>query len=417
MPLSTSLRLAVVCFMAVAIGLGMAVISLAKVALVLCGLLMLLAVSLSRKPLQPAMPADLWAPAAIALALAGMALTLAWTSAPLDDALKAFAKHAKLIMIPLLIWLVRSRREARLALACYAAVQLLVLLSSWLLVLDLPVPWSTREHTPDEKYSVFATHLDQPIMLSTFAALCWQLRGEIPGRYGRWLMLGVVALALGHLLLFTQGRTGQVVGIGLLSLAVYWEIPRRYRLAGLAAPVAVALLFVLGASPTVRDRLLLIGSEVHEYAQQSPAATEVDTSSGQRLNFWHRSLQAAAERPLFGHGVGSWNLEYNRLEGGKARSGTDGVRNPHQEFLLWLVEGGAMGLLLLLGVVAALLRDSLRLPQQASRAAVSALAALVLACLFNSSLYDGAIGDYLCVVMGLTLALGLRERAESHGAA
>ncbi len=31
------------------------------------------------------------------------------------------------------------------------------------------------------------------------------------------------------------------------------------------------------------------------------------SSSGERLNFWHRSVQAIAERPWSGFGVGSFN--------------------------------------------------------------------------------------------------------------
>ena len=41
----------------------------------------------------------------------------------------------------------------------------------------------------------------------------------------------------------------------------------------------------------------------------------------------------------------------------------------------------------------------------------SALLALAVACLFNSTLYDGLIGDFFCVLIGLLLALGLSKPA------
>jgi O-antigen ligase len=37
------------------------------------------------------------------------------------------------------------------------------------------------------------------------------------------------------------------------------------------------------------------------------------------------------------------------------------------------------------------------------------LLALVIACLFNSSLYDAYIGDFFCLALGLLLAYGARS--------
>jgi len=46
-----------------------------------------------------------------------------------------------------------------------------------------------------------------------------------------------------------------------------------------------------------------------------------------------------------------------------------------------------------------------------ARALQSTLVALAVACLFNSTLYDGLIGDFFCVLIGLLLALGLSKPA------
>jgi hypothetical protein len=43
------------------------------------------------------------------------------------------------------------------------------------------------------------------------------------------------------------------------------------------------------------------------------------------------------------------------------------------------------------------------------RATHTAVAVTTVACLFNSSLYDALIGDYLCTVLGLLLALGVQQ--------
>jgi O-antigen ligase len=132
---------------------------------------------------------------------------------------------------------------------------------------------------------------------------------------------------------------------------------------------------------------------------------------GERLNYWRRSLQAIRERPVAGFGVGSWNMQYNRLEGGKGRLHTWNIRNPHQEFLLWMVEAGILGMLMIGAVFGAAIKDSLRMHTAAQRAAQSAVLAIGVSCLFNASLYDAQVGDYLCVALAIVLAFGLRSEA------
>ena len=58
-----------------------------------------------------------------------------------------------------------------------------------------------------------------------------------------------------------------------------------------------------------------------------------------------------------------------------------------------------------------ILRDTLRMEQNVARAAQSALAALAVACLFNSPIYDALIGDFFCIILGLLLALGVHVAA------
>lgn len=136
------------------------------------------------------------------------------------------------------------------------------------------------------------------------------------------------------------------------------------------------------------------------------------SSSGERLNFWHRSLQAIAERPLSGFGLGSFNQQYRRFDAGRGNPITFGVKNPHQEFLLWGVEAGVGAMLLLCALLFGLYRDLCLGERPAVRAGASAMAALLISCMFNSILFDAAIGDFFCVTIGLLMALSLRTAPE-----
>ena len=123
-------------------------------------------------------------------------------------------------------------------------------------------------------------------------------------------------------------------------------------------------------------------------------------------------MEAIAQKPLAGTGVGSWATTYNKIERLKNPDVKvlDVGSNQHQEFLLWGVQLGVAGVVLLLAFVVAVMLDFLKMDSPIARAGQSVLAALVVSCLFNSSLYDAYIGDFFCLSLGVLLAYGIRSR-------
>lgn len=384
-------------------GLSIAIISIAKLLLLLCAVAtLLLRKGLSRDGVALAQTFTL--PAVLAVLLA-FVLSLFWTVAPLQEAAGSLAKYGKLLLILAMMALIRDRREALYALAAFAVTQLLVVISSWMLFADMPVAWASSRTTVSH-YTVFSGYLDQGIMSAVFAALCWHLRGLVPGRFGPRIAAAAAVLSLANVFFVMVGRSGQLVGVALLSLAIMWQLPGRYRMIVAALPfLLVTVLFF--SSPMMRDRLTQLKTEVQGYSVKHDAST----SSGIRLAFWRRAAQVIAQRPLAGAGVGSWSSEYDRLErlDNPRHEDINRGSNPHQEYLLWGVQLGIPGLLLIAGFMLSVLRDTLKMETPYARAAQSALLALAVACLFNSTLYDGLIGDFFCVLIGLLLALGLSK--------
>lgn len=411
-----NLRLTAVCMAAASVGLSMVLISVSKLVLLLAGL----ATVLSRT--RPTHLKSGWIPNATAIAimvsLAAFTVSLLWTAAPMAEALGSLAKYGKLIAILIVITLIRSRREALFAIAAFALSQIFLVLSSWMLFAHLPVPWATSNMAIKE-YAVFSSYLDQGIISAVFAAVCWHLRGLVPGRFGQHVAIATSLLTMSNVLFVLSGRSGHAVAIALLSIAIMWELPRKYRAAVVIIPFGlVAILFF--SSSKVRDRIELVQSEVQSYSSHEKSIT----SSGIRLGLWMSAIQLIEERSITGWGVGSWSTGYNRIHRAQdpAHIDTPPNGNPHQEYLQWGVQLGIPGILIFIGLLLAILRDALRMEQQASRAAISALTGLGVASLFNSSLFDALIGDYFCVTIGLMLALGAHPdraaatAARHHGA-
>ena len=394
-----ALRLALVGFAAVSVGLPIVFISAAKFTLFVGASILLILESRAKE--RPSPLQGMWLPIAILAALAFMALSMLWTSASAQQAAHALAKHAKLLTIPILITLIRSRREAMVALTLYVAAQLLLLGGSYLLVLGVPLPW-LPERNPDRTYALFSSYLDQSVITAIFAALCWHLRHLVRLKGWRHLPVLVSGLALICVVFVFQGRTGHLVAVVMLSLVIMWELPRQWRFAALASPLLV-LAALSASSEKVHSRFSLLSNEVQAFASEGV----INSSSGLRLNLWHRATQSIATHPLVGSGVGSWGHEFAQLERSQGSDPSVDIRaNPHQEYLLWGVELGALGLVLLLAILVSAWHDSLRVERDVRRAQQSVIVGLGVAALFNCTLYDALIGDFFCVALGLLMALG-----------
>lgn len=407
-----TVRFCLVCAVAASVGLSIALISIAKFVLFISALSLLIKgmfnVSAGNRRLTPHLPR--YTTRAVLIVLAIFGLSLIWTTAQTGESVGSLAKYGKLLTIVLLACMLKNRQEVLYALTAFIAAQAFLVLSSWMLYFGIPVPWATSRMATTE-FAVFSTYLDQAVMSATAAAVCWHLRYFAPGRYGRFFAVSIALLCLFNVLFVLIGRSGHIVAIALISLAVMWELPRRLRWVVVILPI-IFLLILTATSQKVQSRIEMVKNEVAAFSIAKGVNLSSGSSSGIRLHFWHRSLQSIGESPFIGSGVGSWSNEYNRLEKQSNPTGLMvGERsNPHQEYLLWGVQLGVPGIFLLLALMISIMKDTLSMETQAARATQSALLALAVACLFNSSLYDAQIGDFFCVVLGLLLALGLHPQ-------
>ena len=397
-------RAGVACLAALSAGLSVAIISISKVLLVVCALFVVLRGE--QKFTGQAALHGFWTYRLVLLILFAFASSLLWTSAPMSDALGAMGKYGKFLVIPALLILIRTQHEAAWILSAFLAGQIFLLASSWLLYFQVPLIWATS-NMATSRYAVFSSYLDQGIMSGTVAAIFWHLRTLALGRPLRFVAIGLSLLALGNTLIIFVGRTGYLVAAAMISLAFLWALPRRYRFAAILMPPLIILLSVLSFEK-VAQRFTFTKAEISAYSAGSGSAT----STHNRLDFWRGSVEAIVQKPFTGAGVGSWTTEYNRIEALKHPGHKDlnPGGNPHQEFLLWGVQLGVGGIVLLLVFLSAVVLDFLKMDPPVARAGQSAVVALAVSCLFNSSIFDAYIGDFFCLLIGVLLAYGVNSR-------
>nr|WP_306173714.1 O-antigen ligase family protein [Limnobacter humi] len=189
----------------------------------------------------------------------------------------------------------------------------------------------------------------------------------VEGRSG-WLALNCILLVMAGRRAGSKAVVTTAVVLGLLAFALYTLVP------------------------FVHAR---IGSAVLEAQQfMNNQAVSVDTSNGRRLNFWMCSLEAIQAAPWFGHGIGGFGPAIAPCA---QRVGLWVFDNPHNQYLLFAVQGGVFALLLYAVFAAVVVR--------AASPHKTTLLSIVVAYLvlngFNSFHYDFAEGVFFLYAVGL----------------
>jgi O-antigen ligase len=166
-----------------------------------------------------------------------------------------------------------------------------------------------------------------------------------------WHAIAVVVAVL-PLVVFAQSRSALVVfllsvGLGAIVVARTW-------LQRILVPAAVLGLVVAAyvVSPLARDRMEKAVAEV------SAAISEhyVATSQGQRLALASVSWHTVKDRPIVGHGLGTWRTEFAKRVPPQWQSAIGQHTSPHNEYMHIATQLGAIGVLIYVGIWLLLLR-------------------------------------------------------------
>ena len=381
-----------VSFLAVSVSLGVAMVSIAKLLLLIAVVGQLVFDVKHRSfPSFKRWPSMTWW---ILLAMGWISLSFLWTESSSADALAGWGRHSRILWFLAVFYLLRSAQQSLLTLKWFVAGMVVMLLSSWALVAGLPVPWATAKDLPALGI-VHGSTLEQPVLLTLLATVLWFMREHWPKGHWRWVPWVILLLTMVNVFFVMTGRSGFLVMLLAITLAVWWELPKRWRWLVLGLPfVLSALMMVL--SPRFEAQTTKVFHDVLSYQQGS-----IETSQGQRLDYWHRSLLAVEEKPLMGHGVGSWRMNYHRL-GGMQK---DAPSNPHQQYLLWAVESGLIGAVLLVGILFFQLKAALTLPESSRQTLLTVTFISATMGLMNCPYFGAGMGECLVFLAASLLSL------------
>lgn len=300
-----------------------------------------------------------------------------------------FEKYSKLLWLPVLTlgFSVARTREwgLRIFLLAMFITALIAYGMNWgIIYTELPAG------------SVFRNHIITGHMMA-FAAY---LAGSFAVQRVRWRGLYTLLwLIFTYELLFvSQGRTGYVMYFILMTLLIIQEFKAWRRVLLLLGLLHFGMV-TLQQSPMMAHR--------YQKAKRDIELMQVDrkrTPLGYRLQFQSFAYTLVKERPLFGHGTGSFTYYFEQRNPIPAWEKC--AREPHNQYWLIAAEFGMAGLLLYVGLLVSLCVASLRL-SKLKNIALALLIPFLVGSYTDSLLFYSGCGYFFLTMLALCLGEGL----------
>ncbi|CAA9892278.1 Lipid A core-O-antigen ligase-like enyme [Candidatus Methylobacter favarea] len=296
-------------------------------------------------------------------------------------------KYRELFFIPVLFSFLTTERYRSWAWKAFIIASILTLLISFLMSFGI-IGLNTQGDP------AFKSRITHSIFIAFFAFFCaHKACGD--DRYAR-LYLALLLLCGYNLFFVVEGRTGQLIFVMLILLFAIQRLTRKGLLFSVLAIIIFLALFLSFSEKAVRLREGFANTQA--YLQPKPEQTE--SSMGQRYTFWKYSLKLIAEKPLLGHGTGSFAREYQRIANGEHFI----TEHPHNEFFMIGVQLGLLGLFVYSGFLASQYYCSRKLPNEEKWLAQGVLLSLIITSLFNTPILDHTEGHWFASLIALCFA-------------
>ncbi len=383
-----------VCALAISVNFGVALVSLSSLLIVLSVILIYASkanrineINQDNRPRNTVY--------AVGLALLWMIASLIWTESTLQVALIQIMRYCRILTIPLVFLLIKTPDQALKVLKVWVIVQVFVIISSYFLWVGIPVPWALNIKA-DLDLTPFTSTLEQPIMNTIMFTVVWNFRARLYQDWGKGLVRLILILTIFEIFFIMIGRTGILCMLILLTVMLWEQVNKKYRILIAIFPfLFFAALYQMSSKIELRTQEVV--ADVIKYKNG-----DHDTSQGNRIEFSKRSLQAIVEKPILGYGAGSWPIAYRLAL--KGEPGTKGADNPHQQFLLWFVEGGIIAFLLLVNIFHSIIRDSSQLSTEAKKSLYSIVIILTITSMMNCPLHGAGMSEFFCIIIALLLS-------------
>jgi O-antigen ligase len=209
------------------------------------------------------------------------------------------------------------------------------------------------------------------------------------------LYLALCVLSLHNLFFVVEGRTGQIIGLALIILFAFQRFTKKGILLSL---IAIAMLMAAFLNFSDKAKRINEGIENSKaYLEQNLDPELRVTSVAARYVIWEYSLKLIAEKPLLGHGTGSFVSQYKQI----ATEDSNFRIHAHNELLMVGVQLGLLGIIVYLGFIGCQCYSASQLVGENKFLAQGFLLTLIITSMFNCPIYDHAQGFWVVTLIAL----------------
>lgn len=379
-------------------------VALANVALLLTLLLWSLSLlsPASRHVLKSALRNPLSVPAVTLFVW--VVVALAWSPASTEGAQGFLQKYLKFAMVPMFIALLQNATLRRRCWLAFACAMLFTLVVTWLNVW-FDFSWTrTQNQGFGRDHTVVKDYISQGLMMTIFTAMCCYMalgQQHHGRRLGLWLLWALASISI---LILLQGRTGYLTwaaSTGVIALSIALAHSRR---AVVSTTLGLAILFSVAvlSSPVLQHRW------EKAWQEATAAGSGSVTSVGARIEMATFTLNESLKAPLLGHGTASYPelapQHFKEIERCNVM-----CTHPHNQFLFFLFEQGAVGLLLFLWFIFAMVRVGWKQAPH-RRAFVLAFASIATVASTTHSSFFLSTESHCLILMSALIMAGLHAR-------
>lgn len=331
--------------------------------------------------------------------------------------LHGISKYFEILTVPFIaLYIYKSKLNRQKAVLAFSLAMILTLILSYAIYFDVTflklyfIKDNFARMGLANNPTVFKLHITQNFFMA-MAVLVWGagfFQNYSINKWSSLFYLVMCLLGLFNVFFMVQGRTGYLV---ILVAMIYFMLDKyKYRglmYASLLFGLAVVLMTYVPS--TLQSRLNQGLNEILFWNSSQASAT----SMGMRLEFISNSIGLAVNNLFWGTGVGSFPEVYSNFIAGK---GMVESSNPHNQYMLYLVEIGLFGLVGFIGFNYICWRMSMQLSTFWKHATRIVLLSYGVANIFNSFLFDFAESLFFSVFMALAFSELLSKKDCRHSA-
>jgi len=247
-------------------------------------------------------------------------------------------------------------------------------------------------------YAIYAGNKSIALGIFHAIAAAWLLDAALSQADKKALAVRLIAYFYisSAVLLFAMTRTGILLWFLLSLIAVLRHV--KFSVRGILSLILglVTLFAAWQLSPVVRERAEETIQSVRDFYNG-----QMGSGQGNRLQFIKITGEMILEKPIIGHGIGSWLEQYPERALRAGADETHGMSTPHNDYLLYGAELGVVGVIGLLSIYLAIAIQGIRQIPQHGLGLFLISVTFFVGSMFNALLRDWRFGMPMMILLAI----------------